>query len=203
MKRTLKEVIPKLGSQSLTIFINALDECDQSRAADIVHFFEELCDHAREAQTQLQICFSSRYYPTVTIQQGVEVILEKELGHRDDIQHYIKSKLRLGKSKHAELLRSEIFKRSSGIFLWVVLVLGILNDEYLKNSASINSLRKVLSQIPPELNELFEMILSRDKENLEQLHACLKWILFAIRPLKPQELYFAIQLSLNKEISTY
>jgi hypothetical protein len=47
------------------------------------------------------------------------------------------------------------------------------------------------------------MILKRDEENLEQLHICLRWVLFAIRPLKPQELYFAVQLSINKENSSY
>jgi hypothetical protein len=47
------------------------------------------------------------------------------------------------------------------------------------------------------------MILTRDGENLERLQVCLKWILFATRPLKPQELYFAIQLGLDKECSGF
>ena len=32
---------------------------------------------------------------------------------------------------------------------------------------------------------------------------CLKWILFAVRPLKPPELYFAVQLCLDKKSSGY
>lgn len=47
------------------------------------------------------------------------------------------------------------------------------------------------------------MVLTRDGKNLEQLHDCLKWVLFVARPLKPQELYFAIQLGLNAKNSTY
>ncbi|MCJ1360858.1 MAG: hypothetical protein MMC33_010867 [Icmadophila ericetorum] len=42
------------------------------------------------------------------------------------------------------------------------------------------------------------MILTRDGENLEPLQISLKWILFATRPLKLQELYFAVQLGLGK-----
>jgi hypothetical protein len=42
----------------------------------------------------------------------------------------------------------------------------------------------------------------RDGENLERVQICLKWILFATRPLKLQELYFAIQLGLDKECSS-
>jgi hypothetical protein len=114
----------------LTIFVDALDECDKNQAAGMVCFFEELCDRAREAQVRLQICFSSRHYPTIVIQKGIEVTLEDEIGHTEDIEQYIKSKLRLGKIKQAESLRSEILEKSSNIFLWVVLVLDILNSEY-------------------------------------------------------------------------
>src|SRR6185437_13301895 len=92
---------------------------------------------------------------------------------------------------------------SSNIFLWVVLVLDILKKEYPNSIVSINAIRTRLKQIPPGLDDLFEVILKRDEENLEQLHICLKWVLFATRPLKPQEFYFAVQLSIDKENSSY
>ncbi|KAH8658829.1 heterokaryon incompatibility protein-domain-containing protein [Tricladium varicosporioides] len=202
LKQTLSHAVQKLGSRSLTIFVDALDECDKSQVTDMLSFFEDLCDCARETQVQLQICFSSRHYPTVIIQKGVEVTLDNQIGHMEDIKQYIKSKLRLGKSKQAESLRSEILEKSSGIFLWVVLVLDILNSEYPGRSISIKKIRERLKEIPPKLTELFEMILIRDKENPEQLQACLIWVLFATRPLKPQELYFAIQLTLSKGYSS-
>jgi ankyrin repeat protein len=203
LKRTLTYAIQKLESQSLTIFVDALDECDKDQAVGMICFFEDLCDHAREAQVRLQICLSSRHYPNIVIKKGVEVTLEDEIGHTKDIKQYIKSKLRLEKSKHAEPLRSEILEKSSGIFLWVVLVLDILNSEYPNNSISIKKIRERLKEIPPKLNDLFNMILMRDGENLERLQLCLKCILFTIRPLKPQELYFAIQLGLDKECSSH
>jgi hypothetical protein len=205
LKQTLTHAIQNLGGRSLTIFVDALDECDKSQARDMICFFEELCDYAREAQVRLQICFSSRHYPTIIIQKGIEVILEDEIGHIKDIEQYIKSKLRLGKSKlnQAESLRSEILEKSSGIFLWVVLVLDILNSEYPDSSISINKISKRLKEIPPKLTDLFEMILTRDGENLDRLQICLKWILFATRPLKPQELYFAVQLGLDKEYLSF
>ena len=203
LKQTLTHAIAKLGSHALTIFVDALDECDQSQAAGMVCFFEELCDYVRERRVQLRICFSSRHYPTVVIKKGADVTLEDEHGHTEDIKHYIRSKLRVGKSKEAEPLRSEILDKSSGIFLWVVLVLDILNAEYSNSSVSIKQIRSRLKEIPPGLNDLFEMIVARDEENIERLEICLKWILFATRSLKPQELYFAIQLGLDKESSSY
>lgn len=201
LKQTMMHAIPKLGTRSLTIFVDALDECDQRQAAGMVSFFEDLCNRADEAQVTLQICFSSRHYPTIVIQKGMEVTLEDESGHVDDIQQYIKSKLRLGKTKRAEALRAEILQKSSGIFLWVVLVLDILNAEYPNSSVSIKEIRNRLEEIPPGLHDLFEKIIGRDEKNLEQLQMCLKWILFAARPLQPQELYFAIQLGLDRESS--
>lgn len=201
LKQTLKYVIPKLGNRALTMFVDALDECDENKADDMVSFFEELCECATEARIQVHICFSSRYYPTVVIKNGIEVSLEDEIGHKEDIRKYVKSRLRLkAKSKPAEALRSEILQKSSGIFLWVVLVLDILNND---NSISVQRLRERLKEIPPKLNELFQMILSRDGDNLEQLQLCLNWVLFASRALKPQELYFAIQFGSDKECSGF
>ncbi|KIN08297.1 hypothetical protein OIDMADRAFT_80089, partial [Oidiodendron maius Zn] len=202
LKQTLTHAIKKLGSRPLTIFIDALDECDDNQATGMVGFFEELCDIARDAQVQLKICFSSRHYPTIDIQKGIKVTLEDEIGHMEDIKQYIKSKLRVGKIRKAETLRSDILDKSSGIFLWVVLVVDILNSEY-RNGSTATKIRNRLEEIPPKLNDLFEMIITRDRENLDWLQICLKWILFATRPLKLPELYFAIQISVDKECSGF
>ncbi|KAK3896386.1 hypothetical protein C8A05DRAFT_20624, partial [Staphylotrichum tortipilum] len=70
LKQTFRHAILKLGSRSLTIFVDALDECDDSQAKDMVFFFEELCDLAQESQVRLNICFSSRHYPHITIKKG-------------------------------------------------------------------------------------------------------------------------------------
>jgi ankyrin repeat protein len=202
LKQTLSQVVERLGERCLTIFVDALDECNQDQAAGMVEFFEELCELAIEAKVQLRICFSSRHYPTIMIKHGAEVTLEEEAGHTEDIQRYIKAKLRLGKTKNAEPLRGEILEKSSGIFLWVVLVLDILKREYPNSIVSVSGIRERLRQIPPRLHDLFEMILDRDAESIEQLHVCLKWILFAARPLRPEELYFAVKLGVDQQHAT-
>lgn len=201
LKQTLKYAVTKLGNRCLTMFVDALDECDENKADDMVSFFEDLCDYATETRVHVQICFSSRYYPTVVIEKGIEVSLEDEIGHTEDIRKYVKSRLRLkSKPKHVEALRSEILEKSSGIFLWVVLVLDMLNND---KSISILKVRERLQEIPPKLNDLFQMILTRDGDNIEQLQLCLNWILFASRALKPEELYFAIQLGSDKECTGF
>jgi hypothetical protein len=126
------------------------------------------------------------------------VILEDEQEHAADITRYIKSKLRLDNMRLAEDLRSDILEKSAGIFLWVALVIQILNREYSRGR--VNALRDRLKDIPPGLDELFEMILTRDCENMQELQLCIQWVLFAVRPLKPQELYFAVHFGAGQSI---
>jgi hypothetical protein len=164
----------------------------------MISFFEDIGEHAADANTRLHICFSSRHYPTIIIQRGFEVALEDEQEHAADITRYVKSKSRLGNSKQAEALRSDIREKSAGIFLWVALVIQILNKDYARGR--VNALRDRLTDIPPGLDELFEMILIRDCENMQELQLCIQWVLFAVRPLKPQELYFAVHSGAGQSI---
>jgi hypothetical protein len=60
-------------------------------------------------------------------------------------------------------IKSEIIKRSSGIFLWVVLVVKILNKEY--DNGRIHTLRRRLDELPNGLDELFQNILAREGGN--------------------------------------
>lgn len=200
LQQTLMHAVRKLGQRSMTIFVDALDECNQSQAESMISFFEELCHCATEERVGLKICFSSRYYPTMIIQKGIEVNLEDTIGHADDIRQFIKSRLRLRKSKHVESLRSEILQKSSGIFLWVVLVLDILNSD---KSMPMRKAREHLKCIPPGLNDLFTMILGCDQDKPDDLQLSLQWILFAARPMRVQEFYFAVQFGRDKQCSGY
>ena len=197
LKGRLAKAVEALGDRTLVCFIDALDECNEDQVADMISFFEDI---GADANTRLHICFSSRHYPTIIIQRGFEVTLEDEQEHAADITRYIKSRLRLGNSKQAEALRSDILGKSAGIFLWVALVIQILNKEYARGRVS--ELRDRLNDIPPGLDELFEMILTRDCENMEELQLCIQWVLFAVRPLKPPELFFAVRSGVDRGIST-
>jgi hypothetical protein len=199
LEGTLAKVVEALGNRTLVCFIDALDECSEDQVAVMISFLEDVGERATDANSRLHVCFSSRHYPTIIIQKGLQVILEDEKEHAADITRYIKSKLRLGNSNQAEVLRSDILEKSAGIFLWVALVIQILNKEYAKGH--VGALRDRLKDIPPGLDELFEMILTRDCENMQELQLCTQWVLFAMRPLKPQELYFAVHIGVGQSIS--
>ncbi|KAG9836642.1 purine and uridine phosphorylase, partial [Aureobasidium melanogenum] len=184
--------IGKLENQRLTCFVDALDECEnnEDQVQEMVSFFETLGECAVTEQTRFFVCFSSRHYPHITIDKCVELILEAQPGHADDITKYINTKLKVKRSTRTEQIKSEMQEKAQGVFLWVVLVVPILRKAY--NHGQVHALGECLKGIPKGLDELFEDILNRDAENMENLGACLKWILYADRPLSPEELFFAI-----------
>jgi ankyrin repeat protein len=114
--------------------------------------------------------------------------------------NYLHSKLKAGRSKQVEQIKDEILERASGIFLWVVLVVKMLNTEF--DRGRIYALRKRLDKIPNGLDELFSDILTRDSQNMEEMILSLQWILYAKRPLKREELYFAILAGVEPEAVT-
>lgn len=190
LKTLLEEAILTLGDTSVVCLIDALDECDERQIRDMISFLEHVGELAVSDKISFQVCFSSRHYPHITIESGITLILEGQEGHTHDITSYLESELKIGNSKVAKQVRDEVQEKASGVFLWVVLVVEILNKEH--DSGRIPALRRRLREIPGDLHELFNDILTRDSRNRDELILCVQWVLFARHPLTPEQLYFAI-----------
>ncbi|MCJ1329241.1 hypothetical protein MMC10_005920 [Thelotrema lepadinum] len=190
LKDTIRSVLKDFNHERLLCFVDALDECAEDEVRDMVEFFEDLGQLTVTDQIRLFVCFFSRHYSHISIDKGVELVLDKQEGHSQDIVRYLSSKLKAGRSKPIEQIRAEILQKASGIFLWVVFVVQILNKEY--DRGRIHALRKRLAEISIELNELFLDILRRDNQNMTELLLCIQWILFNKSTLSRQELYFGI-----------
>ncbi|KAH9207829.1 hypothetical protein DL95DRAFT_481928, partial [Leptodontidium sp. 2 PMI_412] len=191
----LKRAIQKLGQRRLAIFVDALDECVEAQARRMVGFFERLGEPAVNSRTRPLVFFASRPYPNITTGQSVRLILHEEIGHSDDIARYILSELKATKNEALEWIRSEILARASGIFIWVVFVVEALNEAW--DNGEHHALKKTLEDIPVGMNNLLASILSRDGRKIEEMKLCIQWILFAKRPLRTQELYYAMLSRIN------
>ncbi|KAH7264352.1 hypothetical protein B0J15DRAFT_393989 [Fusarium solani] len=189
LKDLFHDAVSKLGQRSFTCFVDALDECDEQQVVEMVHYFEDLAESCASKGVRLQICFSSRHYPYIRILHGIELTLEHQQGHIEDMDNYIQHNLRIRDTALVEELRPQMLEKASGVFLWVVLVVDILNKE---NRRGRLALRKRLADVPSGLSELFKDILRRDKDNMEDLLLCILWILCAKRPLRPEEYYHAL-----------
>ncbi|KAF2022276.1 hypothetical protein BU24DRAFT_405156 [Aaosphaeria arxii CBS 175.79] len=197
LKMLLEEAIQSLENSSAVCFIDALDECEEEQVRDMIQFFERIVELAVSNGIRFQVCFSSRHYPHVTIRHGLELVLEGQKGHSQDISNYVETELKIGKSKIEQQVRVELQEKASGIFMWVVLVVGILNKE--SDRGKVHTLRQKLREIPGDLHKLFRNILTRDSHDKAELVLCIQWVLFAKQPLSPEQLYHAIYAGTDPE----
>jgi ankyrin repeat protein len=192
LKAMFTNAIMNLDQDHLTCLIDALDECPEAEIRDLIDFFEELGEAVTDNKIEFRVCFSSRHYPHVTMDKCQHMLLDGQEGHEQDIAKYVKSKLKVRKDKIGENFRDAVQNKAQGVFMWVVLVVRILNEEK-DRGCNIAGLRKCLDLIPNELHKLFEDILQRGVRDDPNLVPILQWVSFARRPLACEELYFAVR----------
>ncbi|PNP80121.1 hypothetical protein FNYG_06540 [Fusarium nygamai] len=194
LKDLFRSAILSLGKRALTCFVDALDECDEQQVKDMVEFFEEVAEQCVEDNVKFQVCFSSRHYPYIDIKSGIRLTLEGQDGHNEDLKRYISKHLRIQDPSLVDELTQMMLEKAAGVFLWVALVVDILNEE---NRHGRIALRTRLREVPNELSALFQDILTRDQGHLESLLLSILWILLAERPLQPREYYHALWSGLS------
>jgi ankyrin repeat protein len=173
-------------------YIDALDECEEDEIRLAVRYFETLAVSATTHKIKLFICFASRHYPHITISKHETINLDAQEEHRTDIAIYITKQL-CGASERTHDLGKEILQRSSGVFLWAVLVVLVMN-KMMDHGATRSQLLAELAQVPDGISGLLENIL-RDRE--PSLLPTLQWMLFSMEVLGVDELYFAVKTSLG------
>lgn len=200
LRSLFREAALSLASNArLNCYIDALDEGEnEDQAREMVRFFEELAETAVSNNIGLSIYFASRHYPNITIRRSETLILDDCGGHHADIVSYVQNKLRCRPPSLKEDLAAGIIERSSGIFLWAVLVVRILNAE--SDRGNQHRLRESLQATPKGLDELFSDIIGKDDTD-GRLLPTLLWVLFAKQPMSSLELYLAVVHSANADSS--
>ncbi|TPX16938.1 uncharacterized protein E0L32_003500 [Thyridium curvatum] len=196
LKDLFEDVICLLGQSAVVFFIDALDECDEASIRDMVDFLRRLGELAILHHVQFRVFFSSRHYPHITCGQGLSLVLEGQEGHEEDIVAYTHKQLAIGQSRLAVQIKEDIRQKAAGVFMWVVLVVEILNKEHDRGRAP-RHLQAKLKTLPTDLHSLFRDILVRDEKNKDELLLCIQWVLFARQPLSPAQLYCAILSGTN------
>ncbi|KAI1747462.1 hypothetical protein F4782DRAFT_543516 [Xylaria castorea] len=184
-----------LGQQELICFVDALDECDMSQVRKMVKHFESLGILALEKKLKLFICFSSRHYPAISIKTDLKFVLENEDGHGQDLEKYVDQELDVIEEEDALEIKTALLEKAAGVFLWVVLVVRILNEDC--SGGRMFGLKARLDEIPSELHALLRNMLQKDDKNGADLLLSIQWILYAKTPLNPEEYYYAMAAGLN------
>lgn len=172
----------------ILLFIDALDECDERQARNIVDFFQSLVSDS--SGSSLKICLSSRHYPHISIRNCPKINVEDQNG--PDIMTYLRTKLRPMIDEQVSELEKAIIQKASGVFLWVVLVVEML-IEAVSDGEPTKLMRDMLQGVPPKLDDLFVQILNKGTiKNLPETLQMMRWVLLAERPLTPTELLCAL-----------
>jgi ankyrin repeat protein len=173
--------------QGLLFLIDALDECNESEVRMVASFLERLSLKAVASTNSLNICLSSRHYPSISMKSTLELNIDTIAGHKRDIVTYVRDNLRI----MDEDIQNELLRKAEGVFLWTILVVEMLNTAYDEGDADTTQLQRKLETIPSELDEMFLGLFKPGKENSKTV-LLFQWLLFAKRPLAPEELYFAL-----------
>lgn len=185
-----QNVVDAARTHPIRIYIDALDECGEDVATELVEFLRCLA-------APISICFSCRHYPFVALEGGNEVCVEHE--NEQDIESYINDKINthVQRVDIAQVIRDEMVSRSNSNFQWVVLVLPRVLRLH-KSRKSLAAIQTVIRNIPAELSELYTTLLDFvDEDERVQSLRLLQWISFAFRPLTLSELRCALAVGLE------
>ena len=175
----------------MRLYIDALDECGQESAIDLVAYFYRLAD-------SVAICFACRHYPIVSLEEdGIEISVEHE--NSTDIDAYITNRIQhaIRDEKVASSIRHELMDRSASNFQWVVLVTPRVVKFY-KKGKSLKDICMLIRGLPSELATLYEEIVrGAEPDDVRQALHLFQWICFAFRPLTLQEIREATALDIH------
>ncbi|KAF3155986.1 hypothetical protein TWF569_008026 [Orbilia oligospora] len=184
MFQTMQHLKPK----PIILFADALDECEESEVREAVSFFEKLSYFALSARVSLSVLLSSRHYPTIRMHKMLELVVESQAEHDQDISIYVRDKLTV--TKDADKIEKELLRKAEGIFMWVVLVTEMLNQAF--DEGRTTAVWKRLRDVPTDLDEVFRILLEKDNHYMNETLLMLQWVLFAPKPLTPMELYYGV-----------
>lgn len=177
-----------LESRPIWLFIDALDECGEQIAVNIVQEFKSVLQEPLATGLQFRICFTCRHYPILGLNCGFEICLEHENGQ--DISTYVQSRLSQAIPLIPDTIPTAIRNRASGVFMWARLVI----DRVLDRERRGWGWKKIEAEIyhsSPELDALYQELI-QDMDEGPASGKLIRWICFAWRPLSLDELRWAL-----------
>ncbi|KAI3324731.1 hypothetical protein HD806DRAFT_53878 [Xylariaceae sp. AK1471] len=176
LQASFKSSLPKvLENHPVWLFVDALDECGEENAINLVDEFKSLLRELPPTDSQFHICFTCRHYPILDLDYGLEICLEHE--NKEDISSYIEAQFSMQKaSMIPAATRKTIMDRASGVFMWARLVIKrVLALE--RKGMEWEAIEAEIKTIPPELDKLYdELVQGMINQDMIEKSASLKLI---------------------------
>ncbi|CAI6332928.1 unnamed protein product [Periconia digitata] len=201
--QTLKEIVPPMlaSMDRPCIIIDGIDECKEGKHKDVVR---DILGLAPAEGTGVQILISSRdtrFIADALSKKPTLSLNDEAAAIGAAIDSYVSTRIEDMQGKFQELavddalitaITHQIVHKAEGMFLWVRLVLDVLEDEVF----SVEDLRAAVEILPRGLKGFYERIMSRvqarSPRNAEKALRILQWIVFAKRPLRFFEILNAL-----------
>jgi hypothetical protein len=182
LQHIFQSIFSDSSEQKTLVFIDALDECDMESFRRQVSFWYRITESTRN---NMKVCISSRHSPNVGT--GLSPIITVEGSNSHDIALYVERRLQLGMTTagpERETLRDNLLAKSSGIFLWVKLMLDDILAKW-DDGKGIRFLLKQLEVVPAGLADLYSYMIA----SLERPLALrfFQWAILAVKPLRLHE----------------
>lgn len=186
-----------LIKSSVLICIDALDECGNESAVEMVEYFGQLLSSRLPSSNfRCGIIFSCRHYPIFELHGGSSIQLEQE--NNLDIDSYIQNRLSGGNVRPE--IKDIICRRAQGGFLWANLVANNVLRA-VSDGKSDDEIRSEIEQVPQDLHDFYSNLVDSIRDRSEALKL-LQWICFSTRPLKTDEMQWAMAINPENEIDT-
>ncbi|KAM0520575.1 hypothetical protein ACHAPE_002970 [Trichoderma viride] len=188
----ISEVLTKgTKNRPVTIFVDAIDECGQGHAKELLEYFKSIMNNVEREEAQVKICFSSRHFPLLSLSTMSTISVEER--NDKDIRLVIQERLsQIQPRAKRQQIEKDILLKAQGGFQWVILTTTIVTDG-ITIGIKAEKLHEKITTTPETLEELYTNILSGVTETeRHQMTKLFQWVLFAERPLSTHELREAL-----------
>jgi len=187
-----------------------MDESEKAGRPEILDFLSDLRSLKSPCVFKVLIASRSYYDIRIRLKECGYIILKDE--NLLDIEIVIIKGLNNLSKKHEipegnlDRVRDDLIKCCEGVFLWVSLILGEL-EELVTDGFSEVDIAKLLKSLLSDLIEFYKRIIIRLKENGNKGQICegkkmLAWAAFVERPITTDEFGDAIIIPSDRELFT-
>ncbi|KAK2017089.1 hypothetical protein LZ32DRAFT_577078, partial [Colletotrichum eremochloae] len=178
-----------LKQRAVLVFIDALDECGEEPAVQLIEFLKQTLSDLSSEDSQFNVCFSCRHYPIIDLDGGSTIPIDQENG--SDIDTYVQARL---PSEQDSDIQSLLTQRAQGVFMWAHLVVDRVLQMKRKGQ-SLSKIKREVERIPQRLDDLYyDLLQGLDLEDRPGTLRLVQWVCFAVRPLTTDELPWAMTI---------
>lgn len=147
-------------SHCFCIFIDGLDEFQETPDYDHKDIVDLFCQWTSEKKGSFKLCVSSREYNAFMNAFSPALRIRLQDLTKRDMANYIRDKLgHYGDQSALDEITTALTNKAQGIFLWLALVVKSIRES-MENGSNPTTLMEELDTLPDELESLFEHILN-------------------------------------------